>query len=89
MGLFDQVKDRASTVVAAGSAQVIDLRDGRRRKSLFCELGELTYRSRQGETISDSDIDRVVDQLTALAADVEPDEDESAKQADEAPSDEG
>ena len=89
MGLFDQVKDRASKVVAAGSAQVIDLRDNRRRKSLFCELGELTYRARQGETISDSDIDRVVDQVTALDADVESDEDESAKQADEAPSDEG
>ncbi len=29
MSLIDQVKDRASKVMAAGSAQVIDLRDDR------------------------------------------------------------
>jgi len=88
MGLIDQVKDRASKVVAAGSAQVVDLRDDRRRKSLFYDLGELTYRARRGETISDVDLDDLVDQLTALDAQDEPDGNESAEQADESPSDE-
>ena len=86
MGLIDQVKDLASKVVAAGSAQMIDLRDDRRRKSLFCDLGELTFRARQGETVADTDIDEVVDQLIAL--DAESDGNDSATQEDEGPSDE-
>ena len=69
MGLLAQVKDRATKVVAAGSAQVIDLRDDRRRKSLFCELGELTYRAEEGETGGAAEVDRVVAELRALDAD--------------------